>query len=78
LKEEHRTYTYAWTGPDEFTASTEDITVLAAGDYTVTVTDANGCEATATYTIVQETSTLTLVRNSSPPPSALQKSEPST
>jgi large repetitive protein len=44
-------YTFAWTGPDEFTADTEDITDLAAGDYIVTVTDANGCVATATYTL---------------------------
>jgi hypothetical protein len=28
----------------------EDIVHLAAGDYEVTVTDENGCEATATYT----------------------------
>ncbi len=39
------TYTYAWTGPDSFTASTEDISGLKAGTYAVTVTDANGCVA---------------------------------
>jgi len=36
-------YTFAWTGPGGFTASTEDISGLEAGDYSVTVTDANGC-----------------------------------
>ncbi|HHJ50871.1 MAG TPA: hypothetical protein ENJ88_08245, partial [Phaeodactylibacter sp.] len=40
-------YTYAWsTG-----ASTQTISNLAPGDYTVTVMDANGCTATATVTV---------------------------
>jgi hypothetical protein len=45
---------YAWTGPGGFTASTEDISGLAAGDYTVTITGGNGT-ATATYTVGQPT-----------------------
>lgn len=32
-------FTYSWTGPSGFTATTEDITGLAYGNYTVTVTD---------------------------------------
>jgi hypothetical protein len=32
-------YTYAWTGPSGFTATTEDISALSSGYYTVTVTD---------------------------------------
>ncbi len=32
-------YTFAWTGPDGFTSSNEDIADLAAGEYCVTVTD---------------------------------------
>ncbi|MDX2362470.1 MAG: T9SS type A sorting domain-containing protein [Crocinitomicaceae bacterium] len=40
-------YTYAWSN----TATTQDVANLLAGTYTVTVTDANGCQATATYTI---------------------------
>ncbi|WP_170878379.1 Ig-like domain-containing protein [Daejeonella lutea] len=51
-------YTYSWTGGT--TASTEDLTNLAAGTYTVTVTDANNCSATATITIVQPAAALTL------------------
>lgn len=32
-------FAYNWTGPSGFTATTEDITGLAYGNYTVTVTD---------------------------------------
>ncbi|MCB2206311.1 hypothetical protein KQI65_16325 [bacterium] len=37
-------YTYAWTGPNNFTANTQSIVVpaSAAGTYTVMLTDANG------------------------------------
>ena len=36
-------YSYAWTGPGGFTATTQDIDNLEAGQYYVTVTDANNC-----------------------------------
>jgi len=39
-------YTYAWTGPDGFTATSQDVTGLTEGDYIVTVTDAYGCIVT--------------------------------
>ena len=44
-------YTYAW----DFGAATEDVEGLLAGDYTVTVTDANGCQMTNTTTITVPT-----------------------
>ena len=44
-------YSYAWTGPNGFTASTEDLSNLAAGTYSVTVTDAAQCSATTTATV---------------------------
>jgi len=44
-------YTYEWN----FGARTEDIEGLIAGDYTVTATDANGCQITSTSTIVVPT-----------------------
>ena len=45
------TYTAAWTGPSSYTASTEDIINLAAGSYTVTVTDNNGDSEQFTVTV---------------------------
>ncbi|HUW93234.1 MAG TPA: gliding motility-associated C-terminal domain-containing protein, partial [Bacteroidales bacterium] len=39
-------YSYSWTGPAGFTALTESISGLAAGTYTVTITDANMCTLT--------------------------------
>ncbi len=38
-------YTYSWTGPGGFTSSSEDLVNVAAGNYSVTVFDANGCSA---------------------------------
>src|SRR5690606_8474173 len=42
-------YTYAWSNGE----STQEISTLIAGDYTVTVTDANGCTATETITFTE-------------------------
>jgi hypothetical protein len=36
-------YTYAWTGPDGFSAQAEQLTDLNAGSYNYAVTDDNGC-----------------------------------
>ncbi|MCF8227109.1 MAG: SprB repeat-containing protein, partial [Bacteroidales bacterium] len=36
-------YTFAWTGPNGFNSTDEDIAGLEAGNYNVTITDGNGC-----------------------------------
>lgn len=64
-------YTFAWTGPDNFTSANEDLTGIVAGEYTVTVTDANGCEATETFGVLVGISEWTFLQsvNISPNPS---------
>ncbi|MFT5912137.1 MAG: hypothetical protein ACI9XO_003670, partial [Paraglaciecola sp.] len=46
-------YSFNWTGPNGFTATTEDITTLSAGFYNVTVTDGNFCLKTAILEITE-------------------------
>ncbi|MGD9992154.1 MAG: SprB repeat-containing protein, partial [Salinivirgaceae bacterium] len=47
-------FTISWTGPDTFSESTEDISNLGtAGDYTISMTDANGCVFNKTYTLTK-------------------------
>lgn len=36
-------YSYAWSGPNGFSANTQDISGLAIGAYNLTITDANDC-----------------------------------
>ena len=36
-------YSFAWTGPNGFSANSEDLNNLQAGSYDLLVTDANGC-----------------------------------
>jgi uncharacterized protein (TIGR02145 family) len=36
-------YVYNWTGSDEFTSNSEDLSAIGDGIYNVIVTDANGC-----------------------------------
>jgi hypothetical protein len=45
--------TFAWTGPNGFTASSEDIADLIAGSYTVNVTDALGCFSALTVDLTE-------------------------
>ena len=58
-------FTFEWTGPNGFTANTESIFNLYAGEYHVTVTDYVGCEITATY-IVEESFITLITSNSNP------------
>ncbi|NCX45269.1 MAG: adhesin, partial [Betaproteobacteria bacterium] len=49
-------YTYAWTN----NATTQNLTNIPAGVYTVVATDANGCTTTQTVTITQPQGALAL------------------
>lgn len=55
-------YTYLWSN----NATTEDISGLAAGTYTVVVTDNNGCTANAGYTVTQPTAVSATIPNTAP------------
>jgi gliding motility-associated-like protein len=47
-------YTYSWTGPNSFSAQTQNLTSLRAGFYNVTVTDALQCAQTLNAISVTE------------------------
>ena len=42
---------YSWTGPNGFTASTEDISGLEPGQYDLVVTDQDGCTSAETFIV---------------------------
>ena len=52
-------YTYSWTGPNGFSSTLDDISLLEAGNYSFIVTDANGavgsCASSLNVTIQQPT-----------------------
>lgn len=54
-------YTYAWSPGG---AATDDITGVAANTYTLSVTDAHGCNTTVTATITEPAAALSLVLDS--------------
>ena len=53
-------YSYTWSGPDNFTSTSEDLQGLKPGDYSVVATDANGCTESKTISIGQDNNTIAL------------------
>ncbi|PKD18911.1 hypothetical protein APR41_17470 [Salegentibacter salinarum] len=49
-------YSYSWSGPNNFSSTSQGITGLASGSYTVTVTDSNKDTATKSFTVEFEDS----------------------
>ena len=47
--------TFAWTGPAGYTSNDENPEISEAGDYAIVVTGTNGCTATASVTITEDT-----------------------
>ena len=62
-------FTYSWTGPNNFTASTKDITNLRAGNYKVVVTPfgAGNCKDSTTVTITEPSTALSITATSNSP-----------
>ena len=46
-------FKFIWTGPDGFTAATQNISGLKAGTYTVNISDNFGCTASQTFHLTQ-------------------------
>lgn len=44
-------FSYEWTGPNQFESTTEDISGLAAGIYSLTITDSKQCTVAQNFTI---------------------------
>jgi gliding motility-associated-like protein len=53
-------YTYSWTGPNNFSATSEDLSGLISGTYQVTVRDANGCTLTGAAQTITEPPIITI------------------
>jgi gliding motility-associated-like protein len=56
-------YSYAWSGPNNFSASVANPQNLVSGTYQVTVTDANGCTITGVPQTITEPAQLALTQS---------------
>ncbi|HMQ00064.1 MAG TPA: hypothetical protein PKC24_09800, partial [Cyclobacteriaceae bacterium] len=58
-------YTFAWVGPNAYSANTSNITDLAAGTYIVTITDDSGCANAFDFTVNNDTPPINITLNNS-------------
>ena len=58
-------YTYAWTGPNGFVATSQDVSALMAGSYTLITRDANNCTNTQTLNLTQPAAVIISFTNTS-------------
>ena len=56
-------YLYTWNGPDNFSATTQDIDDLCAGIYAITITDAEGQQVLSTCRIDEPLIALSIANN---------------
>jgi gliding motility-associated-like protein len=56
-------YSYAWSGPNNFSSSVANLQNLVSGTYQVTVTDANGCAVTGSLQTITEPAPLALTQS---------------
>ena len=47
-------YSFLWTGPNEYTSQDQNLTNLSAGNYSLKVTDASGCEFFNEFLVEQD------------------------
>ena len=60
-------YSFNWNGPGTVNATTQNLSLLDNGSYTVVITDANGCKDTTAITVTQPSSMTTTHSNSAYP-----------
>ncbi len=56
-------YTYSWMGPGGYTATTQDLTNIATGNYVVTITDSKQCTVASSPIMVPSPQALALPTN---------------
>lgn len=60
-------FTFAWTGPNSYNSTSQNINGLAAGTYKVVVTATGGCKDSTTVTITQPSSAVSVSGSSNGP-----------
>ncbi len=54
-------FTFAWTGPNNFSSSQQNISGLRAGNYTLVITATGGCKDTTMYTVTEPATVVSVI-----------------